>query len=107
MIYIFWTCQSREEAQRMVHGLLEKRLIACGSIIPKVHSIYWWKGKIEESQEVKVILKTGANHFDAVRRYIQSECSYDVSEIAQIDITKVNPQYLAWVEQETALDQSR
>ena len=71
LIYIFWTCRDKQEVKRIVHGLLDQRLIACASIFPEVESIYRWEGKIEESQEVKVILKTAALHFNAVQSYIQ------------------------------------
>jgi len=106
MIYVFWTCRDKQEAKKIIHGLLDRRLIACASIFPEIESIYRWEGKIEESQESKVILKTSANHFDAIQGYIQSHCSYEVPEISQIDITRGNSLYLAWVAQETAFDQS-
>jgi periplasmic divalent cation tolerance protein len=90
------------EAKKIVHGLLEKRLIACASIIPEVESIFRWSGQIEEAREVKVILKTVSRHFAAIRDCILSECSYDVPEITQIDITGGHLPYLTWVEQETS-----
>lgn len=105
MIYIFWTCRDKTEAKKIVHELLNKRLIACVSIFPEVESIYRWEGKIEESQEVKVILKTQLTHFDAVQSYIQTHCSYEVPEILQVDIAQGNPSYLSWVAEETLTPQ--
>lgn len=101
IIYIFWTCRNKQEAKKIIHGLLEERLIACASLFPEVESVYRWEGKIEESQEVKVILKTAAKHFHPVQNYIQAHCSYGVPEISQIDIVQGNPRYLSWVAQET------
>ncbi len=101
VIYIFWTCRDKQEAKKLVHGLLDQRLIACASIFPEVQSMYRWEGKIEESQEVKVILKTAAKHFNAVQSYIEQHCSYKIPEIVQVDIVKGNPSYLSWVVQET------
>ena len=86
---------------KVAHGLLEAHLIACASILPGVESIYRWEGKIEESQEVKVILKTVHSQYAATQKYIQSHCSYEVPEIAQIRVTDGNPAYLSWVEKET------
>ena len=103
LIYIFWTCRDKQEAKKIIHELLDQRLIACASIFPEVESIYRWEGKIEESQEVKVILKTSLKHFDSVQNYIQAHCSYEVPEILQVDVVQGNPRYLAWVAQETAL----
>lgn len=101
MIYVFWTCRNKEEAKRIVHGLLDQRLIACASLLPEIESIYRWEGKIEESKEVKVILKTAPTNFEVIQSYIQEHCSYEVPEILQVDIVQGNPNYLSWVIQET------
>ena len=101
MIYIFWTCPSREEAKKIVHLLLDQHLIACASILPEVESIYRWKGKIEEGREVKVILKTQRPLFDAICTVICQHGSYEVPEIVQVDGAKCNPRYLSWVMEET------
>jgi periplasmic divalent cation tolerance protein len=106
IIYIFWTCRDKPEAKKIIHALLDQRLIACASIFPEVESIYRWEGKIEESLEVKVILKTSANHFNSIQTYIQKHCSYEVPEILQVEITRGNPHYLSWVAQETVLSES-
>jgi len=100
MIYIFWTCRDQAEAKKIIHGLLDKRLIACASIFPEVESIYRWEGKVEESREVKVVLKTLAERFDAIQSYIQVHCSYEVPEILQVDVVQGNPRYVSWVLQE-------
>jgi len=104
MIYIFWSCRDKNEAKKIIHILLEKRLIACASIFPEVESFYRWEGKIEESNEVKVILKTDAKHFDAIQTVILTEGSYQVPEIAEIDVVRGNPPYLDWLKRETALN---
>ncbi len=102
MIYIFWTCGNREEAKKIIHLLLEKRLIACASIVPEVESIYRWEGKIEEAKEVKVILKTQAKWFEPICALILKHGSYEVPEISQVDVAAGNPRYLSWVVDETS-----
>ena len=104
MIYVFWTCGDKVEAKKIIHELLDRRLIACASIFLEIESIYRWEGKIEEGREVKVVLKTLPNHFDAVQNFIQAQCSYEVPEIVQIDIIQGNPNYLSWVAQETGFN---
>jgi periplasmic divalent cation tolerance protein len=100
MIYVFWSAQGPKEAKRIIHSLLEKRLIACASIVPEVESVYRWKGRIEESQESKVILKTQAKHFESILSFIKKEGSYDVPEVSSLKIEKGNSQYLEWLEGE-------
>jgi len=101
LAYVFWTCNSREEARIIVHALLEKRLIVCASLVPNVESIYRWKGEIEEAHEVKVILKSRPELFQEVLRFIQSRCSYEVPEVSLILADAANRPYLDWLEQET------
>jgi len=81
--------------------LLDQHLIACASILPEVESIYRWEGKIEEGKEVKVMLKTQVKWFDSIVALIRQHGSYEVPEISQVDVVKCNPQYLAWVMEET------
>ncbi len=101
MIYIFWTCRDLEEGRRVARGLLERKLIACASLIPHVESIYRWEGKIEQGNEVKAILKTRKELFEAVREYIVEHCSYEVPEICSLNVERGNPKYLQWVINET------
>lgn len=102
VIYIFWNCRNTQEAKEMIQGLLDEQLIACASIFPEVESIYRWEGKIEQSRETKVILKTSSTHFDRIQSYIQARCSYQVPEILQVDIAQGNLPYLSWVIAETS-----
>ena len=101
LAYIFWTCNSREEARIIVHALLERRLIVCASLVSNVESIYRWKGKVEEAQEVKVILKSRPELFQAVLSLIQSRCSYEVPEVSLIIADDANRPYLDWLDRET------
>ncbi len=71
LIYVFWTCQDKQEAKKIIRALLDQRLIACASILPEIESIYRWEGKVEESQETKVILKTMSKHFNAIQSYTE------------------------------------
>ena len=97
-VVIIWTCKDREEAKQIVTLLLEKHLIACASIIPKVDSFFRWEGKIDHAEESKVFLKTLQRHFTAVRDLILANCSYQVPEILQIDVSAGCTSYLDWIE---------
>ena len=77
MITIYVVFAQWDEAERIVQVLLEKRLIACANTFP-VQSHYWWKGKIEASQEIGAYLKTLPAHWKAVRELIDEMHSYDL-----------------------------
>ncbi len=57
-IVVLSTCASAEEAQRIAHGLVEKRVAACVNVIAGVRSVYRWKDVIEDEEEVLLVIKT-------------------------------------------------
>ena len=50
-IVVFSNCGSEEDAMRVARTLVGARVAACVNILPKVRSVYRWKGAIEEESE--------------------------------------------------------
>lgn len=67
-------------AGRLARTLLERRLVACATLLP-VQSVYRWEGDIEESDEVQMLLKTDAASLDALCSAISELHSYEVPEL--------------------------
>ena len=101
MILIQWSSPNLEEAKTLSRLLLERHLVACASLIPHVQSYYWWQGKLEISEETKVILKTEVRLFHAVQDFIVQHSSYKVPEILKISVDEALPAYQQWVLEET------
>jgi periplasmic divalent cation tolerance protein len=55
---LYITAPSFDVANRIGRALVEERLVACINIIPGMHSIYRWQGKIETATEVVLIVKS-------------------------------------------------
>jgi periplasmic divalent cation tolerance protein len=51
-VAIYTTFDSLKEAKEFSRLLLEKKLVSCVNLIKDVHSIYRWKGKIDETTEI-------------------------------------------------------
>ncbi len=100
-IVIFWTCSDVDEARRIGRLLVKQRLVACVNIIPGIQSIYYWEERVASDDEVKVLLKTTKERFDAVREIIEQEASYDLPEITYIELAGGNSAYLDWVRAST------
>lgn len=45
-------------ATSLAHILVEQRLAACVNILPAVKSVYQWQGKVEQAEEVSLLIKT-------------------------------------------------
>lgn len=99
MILIFTTVATKQEAKKIGNGLLKKHLIACYNMFP-IESAYWWKGKIENTKEVLMILKTRQENFAPIEAYINKHSSYETPEIVSIKAQEVNQPYLNWLDKE-------
>lgn len=98
-IQIQWTCKDEEEAKKISRLLIENRYVACANILPRVESIFSWKGRIESAQESKVLLKTLSSNFEAIKEIINENSSYDVPEIISFPIEHGNEEYLNWMKE--------
>lgn len=76
--------------------MVASKMAACGNMA-NVRSIYRWKGKVEEADEVLVIIKTSEEKVDAVKEHIKSHHPYEVPEIMEFQPRYVNAKYLAWL----------
>ncbi len=94
---VLTTVASEEEARKIAGALVDRRLAACVNIIPRVASIYQWAGKMEESQECLLLIKTTAAVFDDLREAIQELHSYDLPECISLAIEDGSAAYLDWI----------
>ncbi len=100
-IIIFITASSEEEAKKVATALVNEKLVACVNIIPKIHSIYWWEGKVCQDDEVMLISKSKQSLFPAIMDRVKSLHSYKVPEIISFPISEGFPEYLNWIEEVT------
>lgn len=96
-IVIFITCVNLREAKKISGKLLDKKLVACANIVNGVSSRYWWKGKIEKSDEVMLIMKSMRPLFKSIVSEVKKLHSYSVPEIIALPIISGNPDYLKWI----------
>lgn len=96
-IVVLTACGSLEEARQIAQALVERRLAACVNLVPHVESIYRWKGEVESSTEVLLIIKTTADAFERLRAALVELHSYEVPECIALDIADGSAAYLDWI----------
>lgn len=98
MVYV--TAASEEEGHRIGRALVERRLAACVNVIPRIRSVYWWKGRLEESDEALVLVKTLRDQLDGIERAVQELHGYEVPAISAIPVERLYEPYLRWMHEE-------
>jgi periplasmic divalent cation tolerance protein len=101
-VFVYTTYPSLVEAERAGRALVERRLCACVNILPGMVSYYWWQGAIERGDEVVMIIKTRAALADAVGAAVKEMHPYTTPAVLVIPIESVDPDYHAWIMDETA-----
>jgi periplasmic divalent cation tolerance protein len=94
---VLTTAGSQEEARKIAHALVERKLAACVNIVPGIESVYRWQGKVESAAEWLLLIKTEGAMFERVRDAIQELHSYDLPECIMLEIAGGSAAYLGWV----------
>lgn len=94
------TLPSAEAASALTRALVERRLIACGTMLAGT-SIYRWKGAIEQAGEVVVLMKTTADCWERLKRELPGLHPYDVPELLAVPVSDGLDSYIAWLNAET------
>ena len=89
-------------AKVMAAQLIERRLAACVNVLSPCQSVYRWQGKVEQSEEIPVFIKTASQCYASVEAEIRELHPDEVPEIIAIPVTAGLPAYLQWIEQECA-----
>jgi len=96
-IVILITCGDKQEAQNISSALVSNNLIACGNILSDVISIFQWKNRIENEEEVLLIAKSRQSRFDEIIAKVKELHSYQTPEIIALPVIAGSEDYLSWV----------
>ena len=98
---ILVTAPDPQSARELVTAALKQRYVACGNIIPKVESHYWWQGKLESSQECLIIFKSIESMLAPLKALILDKHPYDIPEFVSLEIHSGSSPYLEWIQSES------
>lgn len=91
------TAPDLDLAKRLARALLEARAVACVNIVQGMESLYWWEGRIGQSAELLLVIKTLAGSLDCVERLIQEHHPYECPEILALPVAEGSARYLSWL----------
>ena len=99
---IYSTIDKIQDARRIAHTLVEEQLVVCVNIIPKIESIYRWKGKIENDEECVLIAKTTDKNVKKTMKRIKALHTYELPDIIVLPIIGGLKDYLDYINDETS-----
>ena len=76
---VLTTEASPDRARALAATLLERRLVACASLLP-VQSHYRWQGGVTAEEEVQLLLKTSPEQLEPLREALLDLHSYATPE---------------------------
>eukprot|EP00075_Anas_platyrhynchos_P037360 XP_027326613.1 protein CutA homolog [Anas platyrhynchos] len=68
----FINCLNEQIAKDIARGIMDKRLAAYVNILPKSSALYFWKGELEESTEILLLVKTRTSKIGELSNYVRS-----------------------------------
>jgi len=101
LLVVVTSVGTEEQAIDIAHALIRNRQAACVNLMPNVHSIYRWKGRICDDGEFLLFIKTRAREFDAVRETIQKMNTYELPEVLSYRVDGSSPGFAAWIRKST------
>ena len=97
MLIVLTTTPNLAEAESLAQKIVEAKLAACVQILPQIVSFYIWENKLQKDSECLLLIKTLAEKYAELEKFIQVNHSYQTPEIVAINAEKVSEHYLNWM----------
>ncbi|MFN2632962.1 MAG: divalent-cation tolerance protein CutA [Thermoanaerobaculia bacterium] len=101
LIVVVTSVGTEEQALDIAHALIRNRQAACVNLIPNVHSIYRWKGRVCDDGEFLLLIKSRAREFEGVCETIQKINTYELPEILAYRVDESSPGFADWITRTT------
>ena len=95
LLLIITTESNLHNAKRLARIIMEKNISACINF-SNINSIYWWEGKLQETSEVQLLIKTKPELKDEVFKTIVNEHTYKIPELISFKVSS-SQEYNQWI----------
>jgi periplasmic divalent cation tolerance protein len=107
LIVVVTSVGTEDQALDVAHALIRNRQAACVNILPNVHSIYRWKGRVCDDTEWLLLVKTVAGQFDSVLETIQKVNTYELPEVLAYRVDHSSDGFGDWISRMTERPKKR
>ncbi len=96
------TAENEDDLARLGRVVVDERLAACITVVPRVRSIYRWQGDVHDETEALGLIKTTREALDRLRDRWKDIHSYDVPEFLVLPVSDGLQEYCAWLVESTS-----
>jgi periplasmic divalent cation tolerance protein len=101
LLVVVTSVGTEDQALDIAHALVRNHQAACVNLMPNVHSIYRWKGRVCDDGEFLLFIKTRASKFEGVRETIQRMNTYELPEVLAYRVDDSSPAFASWISKAT------
>ena len=95
-IVVLTTIDSEKDAQRIATALVERKLAACVQI-SRIDSVYEWEGEVQQSPELRLLVKTTDERYGDVEDAIRELHTYDLPAIIALPVEHAYAPFADWI----------
>lgn len=97
---LWLTCKNQLEASRITRALLQQNLVACVKYVP-VTADFKWQDKIENTNEVLVVMDSRLELFEKIESVVKGLHSYETFVLQAVPLAKISKDAKQWLTKET------
>jgi len=86
-----------DRARAIAEAIVDRELVACVNIVPVVHSVYRWEGRVEQDDESLLVIKTTRDVVAPLTDTVRELHPYENFELVVLEIVAGAPAYLDWI----------
>ena len=94
------TIDDVKAAEMLAAALVERKLAACCQIVGPIKSIYRWQGKLEQSAEYQIWIKTRRDRWSDLELAVHELHPYDVPELLLVEVSAASEPYARWLHEQ-------
>jgi periplasmic divalent cation tolerance protein len=96
-LVVLSTTSSAEEAITIARRLVEEHLAASVNVLPGARSIFVWDGRLQDTEEAVLLVKTRRERYAQIEQRIRDLHSYSVPQIIALPVVSGSAAYTAWI----------
>ncbi|XP_010876547.1 protein CutA homolog isoform X1 [Esox lucius] len=92
-------CPNEQIAKDIGRAIMERRMAASINFLPRTYTMYYWRGEIQESTEILMLVKTRTSKIERLTDYVKSVHPYETPELLTFPVEGGSLPYMKWMDE--------